>query len=427
DEYDIALSRAELRRRVEEHFRLVSASLPYYKRVKLLHFTEVELPRTATRKVKRREVLQMMETLEQSQKASRSSDGQATAAADTRWLLEVVASVSNRPRTEISTDTRLADLGFDSLMFVELATAIENAGGSISAPERFNEIQDVKELISVVGRGSAAASRAKRSVREQESEDDGEIYVPSLIKAVGNRGLDFVQKAFYERFLHTHYEGQTNIPAHTNFIVAANHSSHLDMGLTKMALGAAGKDMVALAAADYFFDNKYKRAYMENFTNLVPMERTGSLRQSLRHATSFLDRGYNALIFPEGTRSMTGVMADFKPVIGYLALASRVGILPIHLQGTYEAMPKGSNIIKSRDVGARIGRYLSIEQLEEMTKGMPRAEAYRLIAALVKHEVENLRDRTRVPFAAQEIRKRWKAERRALINDREAVTALNAD
>jgi long-chain acyl-CoA synthetase len=427
DEYDIALSRAELRRRVEEHFRLVSASLPYYKRVKLLHFTDIELPRTATRKVKRREVLQMMEVLEHSQKASRGSDGQSSAAADTRWLLDVVASVSNRPRSEISSGTRLADLGFDSLMFVELATAIENAGGSISAPERFNEIQDVKELISVVGKGGAAASRAKRAVREQDTSGDGEIHIPSLIQAIGNRGLDFVQKAFYERFLHTHYEGQSNIPAHTNFIVAANHSSHLDMGLAKMSLGAAGKDMVALAAADYFFDNKYKRAYMENFTNLVPMERTGSLRQSLRHATSFLDRGYNALIFPEGTRSMTGVMADFKPVIGYLALASRVGILPIYLQGTYEAMPKGSNIIKSRDVSARIGRYLSFEQLEEMTKGMPRAEAYRLIAALVKHEVENLRDRTRVPFAPQEVRKRWKAERRAQINDREAQAVAYAE
>ena len=53
DEYDITLSRAELRRRVEEHFREVSASLPYYKRVKVLQFTDLELPRTATRKVKR--------------------------------------------------------------------------------------------------------------------------------------------------------------------------------------------------------------------------------------------------------------------------------------------------------------------------------------------------------------------------------------
>src|SRR5207253_10793421 len=152
-------------------------------------------------------------------------------------------------------------------------------------------------------------------------------------------------------------------------IVAANHSSHLDMGLVKMALAEAGTDLVALAAADYFFDTKYKRAYMENFTNLVPIERSGSLRQSLRHARSFLDRGYNALIFPEGARSLSGQIAEFKPIIGYLALNCRVGILPVYLFGTYEAMPKGSTLIKSRDISARIGRFLPFEELEELTKG----------------------------------------------------------
>jgi 1-acyl-sn-glycerol-3-phosphate acyltransferase len=105
-------------------------------------------------------------------------------------------------------------------------------------------------------------------------------------------------------------------------------------------------------------------------------------------------------------------MADFKPVVGYLALASRVGILPIYLEGTYEAMPKGSNIIKTRDIGARIGRFLSIEELEEMTRGMARAEAYRLIAALVRHDVANLRDGTRQAFDAAGLRKQWKAARR---------------
>jgi 1-acyl-sn-glycerol-3-phosphate acyltransferase len=193
------------------------------------------------------------------------------------------------------------------------------------------------------------------------------------------------------------------------------------MGLTKMALGESGKDMVALAAADYFFDTKYKRAVMENFTNLVPMERTGSLRQSLRHAKSFLDRGYNALIFPEGTRSMTGIMADYKPVVGYLALHAKVGILPMFLEGTYEAMPKGTSIIKNRELGARIGRFLEFEELEEMTKGMPRAEAYRLIAARVRHEVVNLRDRTRTPFDAKGMRRQWKAERKKELQEVEAV------
>src|SRR5688572_14359368 len=198
------------------------------------------------------------------------------------------------------------------------------------------------------------------------------------------------------------------------------------MGLTKMALGEAGKDMVALAAADYFFDTKYKRAVMENFTNLVPMERTGSLRQSLRHARSFLDQGYNALIFPEGTRSMTGIMADYKPVVGYLALHARVGILPMYLDGTYEAMPKGTTIIKNREIGARIGRFLSIEELEEMTKGMARAEAYRLIAARVRHEVENLRDRTRRPFDGKNLRKQWRSERRAQLTEEHEEVAVSS-
>ena len=188
-----------------------------------------------------------------------------------------------------------------------------------------------------------------------------------------------------------------------------------------MALGEAGKDLVALAAADYFFDTKYKRAVMENFTNLVPIERTGSLRQSLRHARSFLDRGYNALIFPEGTRSVTGIMADFKPVIGYLSLHAKVGILPMYLDGTYEAMPKGTTILKSRDISARIGRFLSYEELEEMTQGLARAEAYRLIAAFVRHEVVNLRDRTRDVFDAKRLRKEMKNERRSQLLEAEEL------
>jgi long-chain acyl-CoA synthetase len=417
-DYDIALSRAEVRRKVEEHFREISSTLPFYKRVKVLHFWDGELPRTATRKVKRRAVVAEMQVLEESMKtASRAGAPSEDKAGQATWLLEVVATVSNRPRSEVTFDSRLSDLGFDSLMYVELATAIENAGGTLNSPETLTEVQDLRELASVVTRRAPAREETKKThADEQEREQqrlDDEIFIPSLVRVVGNRGLDILQRVFYERMLKTRYEGRSNIPVHTNFIVAPNHTSHLDMGLTKMALGVAGRDMVALAAADYFFDNKYKRAYMENFTSLVPMERSGSLRQSLRHARSFLDRGYNALIFPEGTRSVTGEMADFKPVIGYLALASKVGILPVYLWGTYEAMPKGSNLIRSRDIGARIGRYLSIEELEEMTKGIARAEAYRLITALVRHEVENLRDGTRHSFDAKALRRKWKSERRA--------------
>jgi long-chain acyl-CoA synthetase len=413
NEYDIALSRADLRQKIEEHFREVSAKLPYYKRVKLLHFTDDELPRTATRKVKRREVVQMMQQLEERTRSAAGAAGSEELTGDAAWLIQIVASVSSRTLDEVSINSRLGDLGFDSLMFVELAQAVENAGGALTAPERLNEVQDVRELLTVVNRQAAQSARREATRLRLDAEKDDEIHIPDLLKAVGNKTVELAQRALYDRLLRTKYEGRSNIPYHTNFIVAANHASHLDMGLVKMALDDAGEDLVALAAADYFFDTKYKRAYMENFTNLVPMERTGSLRQSLRHARSFLDRGYNALIFPEGTRSMSGEMADFKPVIGYLALAARIGILPIYLEGTYGAFPKGSTLLKSRDVSARIGRFIDIDELESITRGLPRAEAYRLISARVRHDVVNLRDRTNVKFDPSEIHELWQAERRA--------------
>jgi long-chain acyl-CoA synthetase len=413
-EHDPALSREEVRKRIDEHFRDVSSTLPFYKRVKVHHFWDNDLPRTATRKVKRNEVLDTIEVLERSAKATSRVASRDEKDGDATWLINIVAAVSSRPRAEIKLDSRLSDLGFDSLMYVELATAIENAGGALKSPNTLTEVYDLRELATVVTRHTPAARKTASEKRaEEEGAGEDEIHVPAFVRNVGNRGLDALQRIFYDKVLHTKYEGQVNIPVHTNFIVAPNHTSHLDFGLVKMALGDAGREMVVLAAADYFFDNKYKRAYMDNFTNLVPIERSGSLRQSLRHARSFLDRGFNALIFPEGTRSLTGEMADFKPVIGYLALACRIGILPIYVHGTHEAMPKGSTLIKSRDVGARIGRYLAIEELEDLTKGMARAEAYRLIAALTQHSVENLRDGTRHVFDAKALRKRWKDERRA--------------
>jgi long-chain acyl-CoA synthetase len=322
-----------------------------------------------------------------------------------------VAAVSNKPRSSIRADTRLEVLGFDSLMYVELAAAIEEAGGALTAADRLHEVSDVRELSRVVKR-SAGPDALLASVPKTTTEvlsDETEVHIPEIVRVVGAKALGVLQQVFYDAVLDASYEGRGYVPVHTNFLVAANHASHLDMGLVKMALGDQGNDLVALAAADYFFDNKYKRAYVENFTNLVPIERSGSLRQSLRHARSFLERGYNALIFPEGTRSVTGHIGAFKPVVGFLALTARVGILPVYLHGTFEALPKGAGMLKGRTVGARIGRYLSIEQLEDMTRGMPNSAAHRLIAALLRHEIINLRDGTTHPFDFESHRRRWKA------------------
>src|SRR5436190_3172603 len=112
-EYDIALTRAEVRTAIDEHFREVSGRIPYYKRVKLLHFTEEDLPRTATRKVKRRDVRRMMQKIEELTRSSATAPAEEVSS-DAAWLMEIVASVANRTRDEVFINSRLADLGFDS-------------------------------------------------------------------------------------------------------------------------------------------------------------------------------------------------------------------------------------------------------------------------------------------------------------------------
>jgi long-chain acyl-CoA synthetase len=414
-EHDIALSRAETNKKVEEHFREISASIPFFKRVKILHLTPFELPRTATRKVKRPLIVEMLQTLEQKAKSKTQIVSESKGDDTALWIRKIVASVSNRPLSEIALEEKLTDLGFDSLMFVELQAAVEDAGGRVLSPDTLNEVQTVRELLTAVQR----VDKRKQIVDEPKTEEkkEDEIFVPSIVRRVGNQLIDFAQERLYENVLNTKIEGSDNVPVHTNFIVAPNHASHLDTGLVKKALGKeAAEQTVAVAAADYWFDTKYKRAYMNNFTTLIPIERTGSLRQSLRHVTQILNEGYNTLIFAEGGRSLTGEMSEFKPIIGYLALNNKTGILPIYIWGTYEAFPKGATIPNPNSIGAsigaRVGRFLEYDELAEMVKGVPKTEAYRLISARVQHEIENMRDNKRDKFNVAAMRKKWRAERR---------------
>jgi long-chain acyl-CoA synthetase len=414
-EFDIALSRGDANKKVEEHFREVSAGLPFFKRVKVVHLTPFELPRTATRKVKRPEVVELLQNLEAKSKNKTKIEAESKGDDTALWIRKVVATVSNRSLSEVAIGEKLADLGFDSLMFVELQAAVEDAGGRVVSPDTLNEVQTVRELLTAVQR----IDKSKKLVDEpkKEEKDTDEIFVPSIVRRVGNQVIDFAQERLYDTVLKTKIEGAGNVPQHTNFIVAPNHASHIDTGLVKKALGKeVAEQTVAVAAADYWFDTRYKRAYMNNFTTLIPIERTGSLRQSLRHVTEILKQGYNTLIFPEGTRSLDGEIHEFKPIIGYLALNEKVGILPIYLCGTFEAFPKGMTIPTKSSfgakIGAKIGQFLEYDELAEMTKGVPNTEAYRLVSARVQHEIECMRDGKREKFDVAAVRKKWKAERR---------------
>ena len=393
----------------------MSKTLPLWKRIKVVHLWDLDLPKTSTRKVKRREVIKELQRLERAARggaaAKKDAAGEGKAGgASAGWVADVVAQVSQKKRSQVASDTRLEDLGFDSLMLTELGVALEAGGVTLPDPGELTAIETVGDLEKLVDRLGRTARRARElrpahgrgapedrgawgGLHDDEDRGDDDIDVPRPVVEVGRRVLRRAQRAIYETLLDTKLHGTAHVPPFGGYIVAANHQSHLDMGLCKYALGEEGDALVALAAKDYFFEDPVRRMYFENFTNLVPMERYGSLRESLRLAGDVLRQGYILLIFPEGTRSETGVMADFKPSLGYLALTNKCGILPMYLAGTHDALPKGSWVPKERDVAAHIGPFLSYERIVQLAGSRSRSESYRAVSQHVEGVVRGLAPR----------------------------------
>jgi long-chain acyl-CoA synthetase len=390
--------REEVRRELEEHFRNVSADMPFYRRVKVLRFWDGELPRTSTRKVKRKLVvdeLKRLERLAASSEKAREKVAQPSTGGVADWLYPLIAEVVNRPLTDVRPEARLAgDLGFDSLMLTELSVALEQAGVPLPAVNDLTQVQtveDLRKLIVASGRRPAVEARAKEISEDHKRSEEMEIPVPEAVANLGRQLLTFGQRVLYGGMFQVKVTGKQFVPANRNFLVIANHASHLDAGLIRTVLEEQGQKTVALAARDYFFDTPLKRAYFENFTDLIPMDRHGSLRESLKLAGESLRMGYNLLIFPEGTRSTTGELLEFKPTLGYLALTYEVDVLPLYLKGTFEALPKGTMFPKSKELEVHIGPALRYADLRAKTQGMSRSESYRYATRLAEEAVKALR------------------------------------
>src|SRR5436190_1660746 len=110
------------------------------------------------------------------------------------------------------------------------------------------------------------------------------------------------------------------------------------------------------AAQDYFFVGMPRLAAAAILVNALPFARQIHHRQSLELCRKLLEKPGNILIlFPEGTRSTTGLIGDFRPGIGLLAAATSVPVVPCHLSGAFRAWPKGRRLPYPRAVRLRIG------------------------------------------------------------------------
>ncbi len=382
-----AYSRGESRRAVEDRlrgdFEKVASELSTYKRIRILRFIDAELPRTRTRKIKRGEAATIIRRMID----VRNKDTEAEAANSEveTWLAEALALAASEP-VNITPATRLIeDLGLDSLALAEIGELIGQRAGREIAPEEIADLRTVADLQQLsMQPGGHGRQRMPSYAKFAEPYT---LQLPAQLKWLGRAAVRGAERAIFDGWLKPTILGRGNIPANRNFIVVANHSSHLDFSLVGYALGAIGDDLRVLAAKDYFFNTPARRFLASNFTSLMPFDRERAQLESLEDALGELAQGRSVLMFPEGTRSADGEIHEFKSGAGFLALRGRCDVLPVLIRGTHEVMGKGSLVPRRHPVEVRIGRAITAAEIRELADSSEVAGAYRKLADLMRETV----------------------------------------
>jgi 1-acyl-sn-glycerol-3-phosphate acyltransferase len=152
-------------------------------------------------------------------------------------------------------------------------------------------------------------------------------------------------------------EGYENLNEGKTYIIVANHTSHLDS--IALLYGLSDHPLIFLAANDYFFDSPWRQFFYTAFVPILPIHREGIHISDFKNVLHYLHDKHSVVIYPEGTRSKTGEMSEFKPGAALLSMQADVPVVPIYVRGTYELWPKGRFFPKPGKVHIKIGMPIS--------------------------------------------------------------------
>ena len=142
--------------------------------------------------------------------------------------------------------------------------------------------------------------------------------------------------------LRVHIEGQEHLNPANTYIFMANHASFLDILL-----------LLAYAPCDFRFIIK-KEFFLVPFVGAalkragdIPMDRKNpwTALRTLRRSADLLKEGISIVVFPEGTRTSSGGIQEFKTALFILPIRTRIPVVPVLIEGTFEALKRGSILL----------------------------------------------------------------------------------
>ena len=187
-------------------------------------------------------------------------------------------------------------------------------------------------------------------LRQFPREPDMLVYALRSLGALMIRGLLHV---------YNHFEivGQQNLRTNRSLVIVANHCSHIDTLCLLAALPLRKLHQAFPAAAsDYFFQSVPRLWAAAILVNALPFARQARVRQSLSLCRELLaNPGTILIIFPEGTRSTTGEVGEFKSGIAALVAGCDVAVVPCFIDGSFQAWPKGKRFPRPGKVRLMVG------------------------------------------------------------------------
>jgi 1-acyl-sn-glycerol-3-phosphate acyltransferase len=182
-----------------------------------------------------------------------------------------------------------------------------------------------------------------------------------------------------------HIHGREHIPLKGGAVIVANHSSYLDPPVMCSCIDSR---IVHFMARDTLFKSRFSRWYFRS-VRVIPIDRTRGDLGALRQAIATLKEGKVIGLFPEGTRSPDGQMREAKGGIGFLIAKGSVPVVPIYIDGTYKAFPKGASKLRPARLSVRVGKPITPEEIKA---AMPKKGDYAAVGALVMQRIQDLEE-----------------------------------
>jgi len=350
-----------------------------------------DLPRTTTRKLKRFQIEKKVRELQQKRGGGDSDvDMEKPLTGDEQlWLeredvkraLTIVRESSressrNRLDAIHPTHNLELDLGLDSMQRVELLTALEQQFGGEVPESQLAEIYSVRDLIDAIlasasrGEGQARAPSPAWSTILSEPVTDPEVLALARHNIFAELSFFLLGRLIYlfalDRF-HLKMRGLENLPGKGPYLLCSNHQSYIDPLVMAGALPyRLFRDTFALGTSDLFGKGFMRRlarwlrvAVLDPDANLVPAMRAGAFG---------LSQGHILVLYPEGERTNDGSPRLFRKGAAILSIHAQAPIVPVAIEGFYEAWPRHKKFPKFTDLQLVFGKPIQPPPLNEASE-----------------------------------------------------------